>query len=446
MKYPKQPNYETLIRELVHYSELKHEYGSRGVKQIIAKTEKALKQSILELKKLPIDKNLALKEPDKLEKIKQLRPKGPRKIWQNFDREKYLDRVEGAFLGRIAGCTLGAPVELWPIKKMRDLAKENGQTFPPEDYWSYVPDPYYKRYEKTPHENYTRDKIVCAPVDDDIVYTIIGLLVVEECGLNFTTKDVAAVWDKYLPMALTAEGVALRNFRAGVPIDQVAEKDNPFIQWIGAYIRSDPWGYIAAGWPQRAAEMAYQDAYLSHRRQGIYGEMFFAATIAAAFTVDDPMDALKIGLTEIPAQSAMAKTVRWALNEASSIKNYKQARAAVENRFTQGELNSRVISHSGMHPVHTLNNACLTIWGIKIGGRDFSRVISETVAMGLDNDCTGATAGSIVGAVIGKKAIPAHWYERFNNKVDTYLIGKGKMSISGLVKRFAKQAAEVYKQ
>ena len=33
---------------------------------------------------------------------------------------------------------------------------------------------------------------------------------------------------------------------------------------------------------ERAAAMAYRDAYLSHRRQWIYGEMFFAAAVAAA--------------------------------------------------------------------------------------------------------------------------------------------------------------------
>ena len=112
--------------------------------------------------------------------------------------------------------------------------------------------------------------------------------------------------------------------------------------------------------------------------------MFFSAAIAAAFAVDDPVEALKIGLTEIPRACALAKAVRWALKTAPRIRNYKQARSEMEKRF------------KGMHQVHTINNACLTVWGITIGGRDFTRVIGETVAMGLDNDCTAATAGSKV--------------------------------------------------
>jgi ADP-ribosylglycohydrolase len=178
--------------------------------------------------------------------------------------------------------------------------------------------------------------------------------------------------------------------------------------------------------------MAYRDAYLSHRRQGIYGEMFFSAAIAAAFAVDDPVEALEIGLTEIPAECALAKAVHWALKVAPDIKDYRQARDAVDEQF------------KGMSRVHTINNACLTIWGITIGGTDFTRVIAETVAMGMDNDCTAATAGSIVGAVVGKDGIPAHWTRNFNDTIHSYIIDEPRFAISDVLDRFTAQAQRVF--
>ncbi|MDA1280799.1 MAG: ADP-ribosylglycohydrolase family protein [Chloroflexi bacterium] len=100
----------------------------------------------------------------------------------------------------------------------------------------------------------------------------------------------------------------------------------------------------------------------------------------------------------------------------------------------------------GMHPVHTINNACLTVWGITIGKTDFTRVIGETVAMGMDNDCTAATAGSIVGAVIGKRGIPSKWYKNFDDTVHSYLVGRKTFSIRDILHRFEVQARSIHSQ
>jgi ADP-ribosylglycohydrolase len=191
---------------------------------------------------------------------------------------------------------------------------------------------------------------------------------------------------------------------------------------------------MAPGWPERAAAMAYRDAFLSHRREGIYGEMFFAAAISAAFAVADPVEALWIGLTEIPKDCTLHRAIQWALRLAPDIKNYQQARDAVEEGF------------SGMPDAHTVNNACLTVWGLAIGGNDLTRVIGETVAMGMDNDCTAATAGSIVGAVVGKKAIPPRWIAGFGNTIHSYLIGLERFSIRDVLDRFGRQAQSLYTQ
>ncbi|WP_258168116.1 ADP-ribosylglycohydrolase family protein [Paenibacillus sp. AR247] len=270
------------------------------------------------------------------------------------------------------------------------------------------------------------------PVDDDITYTILGLLIAEEHGLNFTTEDVGKSWLKYLPVACTAEEAALNNLKAGIPALQAADVNNPFCQWIGADIRSDPWAYLAPAYPAKAAECAYRDAYLSHRRNGIYGEMFFSAAQSAAFAVDHPEQALRIGLTEIPKECSLYKDVEWALAVSGEIHDYKEARAAVDERF------------KGMSGVHTNNNACLTVFGLMIGGTDVSKVISETVAMGLDNDCTAATAGSIVGAIAGKSGVPEHWVEPFHDTVTTYMTNAEKFQISDLVDRFTILAGKTH--
>lgn len=433
MKYLSMKNIDGLVHQLRLNMQLKHEYGAQGIMALFKEAEKSLQSAVSRLKNLPVNKIQAAKEPDELKKIKALRPTGPRRMWKKFDRELYLDRLEGSFLARCAGCMLGAPVEGWATDAMENLARENGQKFPPTEYWHRVPNPFDKRYSHSARQDYTLDKMNGVPVDDDIVYTLLGLLVVEAYGPRFTIAQNGKAWLKYLPMACTAEHIALNNLKKKISADKAGATNNPYCEWIGADIRSDPWGYMAPAWPEFAADMAYRDAYLSHRRNGIYGEMFFSAAIAAAFAVKHPVEALEIALTEIPRNCAMAKTVRWALKTEPRIKNYRDAAAAVDKRF------------DGMAKVHTLNNACLTIWGLTIGGTNVSKVISETVAMGYDNDCTAATAGSIAGAIAGKKGVPAKWTKPFNNIIHSYLIKKPKFMITDLIRRFAKQAERVYR-
>ena len=414
------------------YAMLKAECGARGLDEKIAEIEALLQAKLDEMCALADDEALTQAEPDDLPGIRALRPKGARRIWSDIPADEYRQRLEGALLGRFAGCTLGSIVEGWTVERMESWAAYLGDSYPLVDYWSQAERPHERKYQVSPRENFTPAKMDGVPTDDDIIYTQLGLLVLEECGIDFSTADMGAAWVRYLPYAFTAEGIALANLQAGVPALQAGEKDNPCVQYIGADIRCDPWGYAAPGYPQLAAEFAYRDAYLSHRRNGIYGAMYFAAAISAAFTVDDPVEALHIGLQEIPADCLLAREVRWALAEAPQIKNYRDASAAVAERY------------AGMHKVHAINNACLTIWGLTIGGDDFTKIIGETVAMGLDNDCTAATAGSIAGAAFGRDAIPEHWWKNYNNKVHTYLIGKQTFALDDLIARFVRQAEKVF--
>lgn len=432
MNYDGIPNYQFLLNQIVEYSKLKIEYGSQDIIEQMKECYQNLESSLNTIKSLSINKELYEKEPDDLNKILSLRPQGPRKLWNNFREEEYLEKVEGALLARMAGCILGANVESWSIEEMESWAKYSGDAFPPINYWSRTRNPGVIRYSKCDYTEYTKDNIKYVPVDDDIAYTLLGLLIAEEYGLDFTTEDVGKAWEKYLSYAYTAELVTLNNLRKGLEINIAAEVDNPYCQWIGGDIRSDPWAYIAPGLPEKAAQMAYRDAYLSHRRNGIFGAMFFSAAQSAAFSLEEPLEAIKIGLTEIPEQCNLAKAIRWSLNECKNIKNYKDARAAVDDKF------------KGMSPVHTINNACLVVFGLSIGGTDVTKVLSETVAMGLDNDCTAATAGSIVGAIVGKKGVPSYWYKNFNGIIKSYLNGSEEFRIEDVVDRFKRLAQKAY--
>ena len=435
--YPDFKEIERLKSDLQDYAQLKCEQGAfREISNLVKETEVFLKNMILTIQATADDPSLEKKEPNSLVEIQALRPhNGPRKIWKSTpDTESPVlrEKMEGALLGRFIGCLLGVPVEGWTSERIHSWSESIAKGFPPVDYWEQVERPYEKNcYGHYRHE-YEKSEMVLAPVDDDIIYTQLALLILEEYGPNFTTEQVGAAWKKYLPVACTAEDVALRNLKQGIPAANAASIENPYYQWIGAAIRSDGFGWAAAGYPEKAAKMAYYDAYLSHRRNGIYGEMFLAAAQSAAFAVKNPIEAVRVGMTEIPMECRLYQDLEWALSVSNQVKNYQDACRLVAERF------------GSMHPVHTNNNLCLIVFGLSLSDGDFLRGVSQTVAMGYDNDCTAASVGSILGALCGKRNIPQYLYEPFHNTVDTYLTGVSPFQLDQMADRFLKLIPKVY--
>jgi ADP-ribosylglycohydrolase len=420
-----------LVNEVAQWADQRHEQGV-DVLPVVARLKKDLQRARARLEASGPSVAALQIEPNDLPSIRALRPRGPRRYWNELPREGLRSRLRGAWLGRAAGCTLGAPVEDWLPDAMEDLATLGKQPFPPRDYWALHPRTTRAYYVPNDMRAYLKGGIRGVPVDDDTTYTLLGLLILEEFGPAFTTADVGKAWTRLVSIAFTAEEIAIKNLKAGLSADRAGEKGNPYQEWIGADIRSDPWAYAAPGWPEKAAEMAYRDAYLTHRQNGVYGAMLFAAAISAAFAVDDPMEAVKAGLSEVPAKCRLAEDVRWALRTAPKLKDWRDARRRVLDRFP------------GMDTTHTNNNACLTVFGLHLGQGDFTKTIGYTVAMGMDNDCTAATAGSILGAIIGIENIPEHWWKPFRDKVCSYLVGHETFSTRDVIRRFEKVAAQVW--
>lgn len=405
------------VEELHQYLRLSAEFGcSKEGEALYEKAEKELQQ-LLDCFQQLVCSVQDSEEPNDLESIRKLRPQGPRCLQASLP-EDYAQRLRGAFYGRLAGCTLGAALEFEPIEAAKAWALSSGDSYPLTDYWSRVRHPEEVHYLVGKKKDLTRNGMNAVPPDDDIMYTLLGMLTMETYGKDFSPEQEAKIWMKYLPLGSDkgsggekgcwwGERILLQNLLHGDPLPQAGIQRNPYLQSIAAWTRVDSYGYVFAGNPEQAAALAYRDASMNHRRNGVYGAMFMAAAIAAAFVVDDPMEALAIGLTEIPEHCLFAEGVRWALQQ--SPKNYQEAFDLVWERY------------DGMFNGSALTNALHVVMGLKIGQRDFTKTIGETVAMSGDNDCTGATAGSILGAVIGKNKIPDHWIRPFQGKIHSYL-------------------------
>jgi len=339
----------------------------------------------------------------------------------------YRRKLQGAIIGRFAGCALGAPVELMELGQLKNYcASVPGQEFPPMDYFLQAPNPDGPRYKVGKGRHFTRHEMAFLSTDDDIAYTLLSLLMLEQHGHALTTEHVADFWRKYLPeeCTFTAERATLRNLNNGIDPLIAATIDNPESDYIGAAIRIDGYGYINPGNPKEAARLASVDAWLSHREEGLHSAMYFAALIALAFESNDIDQSMHDALRYIPSDGTLYQELQWALSKMDDVKDYDIANRLVSDRYPS------------MSWVHATNNACLTVWGIHLGRNDYTRGISQTVAMAYDNDCTAATVGSVLGAYLGMEAIDRKWYQPWNNKILSYLHGVESFALDDVIERF----------
>ena len=367
-------------------------------------------------------------EPSELVAIRALRPDGPRCMGGEVDER----RILGAWLGRCVGCMLGKPVEL----KSREVIEQtlrSADAWPLDDYFPPLPDDTGESPYRSDGNTCLRGNIHCAQRDDDTDYTILGLHLLETRGPDFTSAQVGEEWLLRLPYmkVYTAERAAYRNLVNGIGPPETAFCKNPYREWIGAQIRADAFGYVAPGRPETAAELAFRDAALSHAANGIYGEMFFAALIAACLATDDLQEAIDAALAEIPANCRLAAAV-------ADVRAW-----CCEDAGWEATCDRIMEKYGHYHPVHTINNAALVLMGLLHSGGDFSRAIAISVMGGLDTDCNGATAGSVMGALVGPEGIAQRWIAPLNDTLHSALDGMNVNRISDLAARTATVARAV---
>jgi ADP-ribosylglycohydrolase len=236
---------------------------------------------------------------------------------------------------------------------------------------------------------------------------------------------IANAWLTFLPylQVFTAERAVLVNVLHNVPIASVGETRNPYREWIGALIRADVCGWALPGQPGAAARLAYSDASLSHRRNGIYAAMWAAALVSLACVADTVREAVERSLEYVPVRSRLAEALSWVQDLYRTGCTWE---AAVE------EIRARFGHYSW---VHSVNNACLITAGLLWGDRDFSATVGLTVQGAWDTDSNAATAGSVVGTVLGAAKLPHHFIEPLQDRTRSVIFGYDNSRISELARR-----------
>ncbi|WP_338555557.1 ADP-ribosylglycohydrolase family protein [Paenibacillus sp. KS-LC4] len=384
---------------------------------------------------LPMRDNWSYFEPNDLEGIWREcdsdRPLGQIGILNLQDSSK---RVEAGFLASVCGSMLGKPIEVNPsLKELREALTSVGE-WPLND---YISDEILHALDRRHWSWYetTRGRIQYVVPDDDINYTLMGMMTLEQFGTGFTKRNVRDLWINHLPISTTwgpERAILLRSGISYLEHDRDEFNHAEIEAWpdfmvqdtelCGAAIRADAYGYACPGQPSLAAELAWRDASFTHRQTGIYATMFIAAMISVAQVLRDPIEIMNTALQFVPRRSRFYEITKDCLQMVANADDWLEAYQIINHKYAK-------YSHCQVYQeIGTLMNTFRFADNVGDG-------ICKQVMQGNDTDSFGATVGSLLGVYFGFDGLDARWLTPFHNRIHTGLANFHEQKLSVLAER-----------
>lgn len=276
--------------------------------------------------------------------------------------DRYLDQILGGWIGKCMGGAVGARFEGY--KGWLELSPD--EMFPPE-----------------------------VPPNDDLDLQILWLKVLEEKGAALTSDDLAAAWLEGCWYPFNEYGIFRRNWRLGIRPPTSGRFTNQFWETgMGCPIRAEIWGYVFPGAPDLAARYAALDGVLDHTEQAVGAEMMFAALAAMAFFVPDVRRLVTMSVHYLPPATPVARLTHAALR-------------AYDEGLSLRDARDRLMALEGLPEACDAQiNVPFTLLGLLYGGNDLLETLLAALRCGYDTDCTLATAGALIGQIMGASRIP----------------------------------------
>ncbi|MEK7751799.1 MAG: ADP-ribosylglycohydrolase family protein, partial [Acidobacteriota bacterium] len=300
---------------------------------------------------------------------------------RELSRAELRDRIEGAWAGQMIGVSYGAPTEF----------KAQGKILEGE-----LP-------------AWTPGRVSNSLGQDDLYVDMTFAKVLDDKGLGATSADFGAMFrdSKYSLWHANLEG--RRALKRGVPGSlSGSPKYNAHANDIDFQIEADFIGVMAPGLFQSSNDIALRAGRVMNHGDGIYGGMFVSCMYAAAFFEKDPRKVVEAGLACIPKKSPYAILITDVLGwHKQNPSNWKKTWQLLHDKWDKDDV-CPVGALTDFNIDAKLNGGFIAL-GLLYGDRDFFKTIDISTRAGQDSDCNPASAGGILGVMLGYRAIPDQW-------------------------------------
>ena len=276
--------------------------------------------------------------------------------------------------------------------------------------------PYEGRTEMQDIQGFKTEPGVVLP-NDDLDLQLVWLKAIENEGPQRLNEQILGeYWVSFIPPHWNEYGICKNNMSIGLIPPLAGNYENPWKHSNGAWIRTEVWACMAPGCPDIAMKYSRMDACVDHGDgEGTYAAMFVAAIEAAAFVIHDLRKLIDLGLSKIPADCHMARTIKVLLDCKDNGIDWKEARQII------------VDDCKDLGWFQAPANVAFAMLGLLYGEGDFKKSMIYAIDCGDDTDCTGATLGSIFGILNGTAGIPKDWSAYLGDNIVSVAIDRGTL-------------------
>lgn len=302
-------------------------------------------------------------------------------------KAELLDKIKGGWAGQVIGCTYGGPTEFRYLGTMIP----DSVTIPWDDtrclwYYENVPGLY-----------------------DDVYMDLTFVDVFEKEGLDAPAKSHALAFANADYKLWHANQAARYNILNGImPPESGHWLNNPHADDIDFQIEADFAGLMSPGMVNTASEICDKVGHIMNYGDGWYGGVYVAAMYSLAFVTDDINEIVNEALKAIPAESNFYKCVADVIQWHSEFPDdWGQTWSLVEENWSED-----IGCPDGVFRDFNIDakiNAAYIVIGLLYGQGDYTKTIDVSTRCGQDSDCNPASAGGILGTMLGYSNIPEYW-------------------------------------
>ncbi|MBM4042057.1 MAG: ADP-ribosylglycohydrolase family protein [Planctomycetes bacterium] len=291
---------------------------------------------------------------------------------RHLSRAELLDRIRGGWAGQMIGNVQGLPFEF----KYKD--------------------------EPGPLPDFTPNLPRCRSDDDtDIEWT--HLHAMDRLGtLLVPYPDLAREWVHSINRRIWVSNEQARKLigQGIVPPWTSHFALNPHAKYnLSGQFCAEAFGLLAPGLPNEAARIARHYVHITVRGEPVQACAHTTAMIALAFFERDIERIVTRSLDAVDPRSEHAEMVRDVLAwHKQWPADWQATRAAIQKKYRdERKWNMNA----------TVTNGALVVAALLYGKGDFVETLRLSFAMGYDADCNAATCGTVLGVMLGAKAMAA---------------------------------------